>query len=241
MTTKINWNDENTATLVSLAGEGTVTQEQLISIANEMGTTPRSIGAKLRRLDFDVEKAAAKASAWSEEQATELRDFVTAHEKEYTFAEIAASFGGGSFTAKQIQGKLLSMELFGMVRKTEKVAVQRTYTESEEVRFVELAVAGATMEALAEAFAKPIASVRGKALSLLKSKHITSMPIQETSAAKKREDIFEGLDVANMTVEQLAEKTEKSDRGIKTTLSRRGITCSDYDGAAKRAKIDAKD
>lgn len=238
--TKINWNDENTATLVSLAGTGQVSQEQLISIAEEMGTTPRSIGAKLRRLDYDVAKAATKASAWSDEQATELSNFVSSHANEYTFAEIAASFEQGAFTAKQIQGKLLSMELFGMVRKTEKAVAQRVYTEEEEGRFVELANYGATMEALAEAFAKPIASVRGKALSLLKSEHISAMPIQETSSAKKREDLFDGIDVASMTVAQLAEKTEKSERGIKTTLSRRGLTCEDYDGAAKRAKIDAK-
>ena len=45
-----------------------------------------------------------------------------------------------------------------------------------------------------------------------------------------------------MTVADLvAATTDKTERGIKSTLSRRGLTCADYDGASKRAKLDAKD
>ena len=39
-----------------------------------------------------------------------------------------------------------------------------------------------------------------------------------------------------MTVEQIAESIEKTVRGVKTMLTRRGITCADYDGAKKAAK-----
>jgi hypothetical protein len=239
MSTKITWNEENTAKLVELAGNGEVSQADLISIAETLGTTSRSIGAKLRRMDYDVAKAAPKASAWNEAQETALTALVNENANQLTYAEIAASFEGGSFNAKQIQGKLLSMELFSLVRKADKVAPQRTYTEAEEAKFVGLANDGATMETLAEAFGKPIASVRGKALSLLKSEHISEMPKQETSSAKARTDIFADVDVAGSTIEQLVETTGKSVRGIKSTLSRRGISCSDYDGAAKRAKLDA--
>jgi len=239
MSQKITWNEENTARLVELAGTGEVSQEQLVSIAETLGTTSRSIGAKLRRMDYDVAKASPKASNWTPEQETSLEALVQDNANNLTYAEIAASFEGGAFNAKQIQGKLLSMELFGLVRKADKVAAPRTYTESEEARFVELAVSGATMEVLAAEFDKPIASVRGKALSLLKSEHISEMPKQETSSAKARTDIFEGVDVANSTIEQLAEITTKSVRGIKSTLSRRGISCSNYDGEGKRAKLDA--
>lgn len=242
MTNKVNWNDENTATLVGLAGTGSeISQEQLVAIADEMGTTSRSIGAKLRRMDYDVAKAAPKASAWTEGQEAALTSLVNDNANALTYAEIAASFEGGAFNAKQIQGKLLSMELFGLVRKADKVAPQRTYTEAEETQFVALANDGASMETLAEAFDKPIASVRGKALSLLKSEHISGMPKQEKSSAKARVDIFEGVDVASLTIEQLVEATGKTARGIKSTLSRRGVACSDYDGASKRAKLDAKD
>lgn len=239
MTQKITWNEENTARLVELAGSGEVSQSDLVSIAETLGTTSRSIGAKLRRMEYVVAKAAPKASAWNADQENALTALVNANANQLTYAEIAASFEGGNFNAKQIQGKLLSMELFGLVRKAEKVAPQRTYTEAEEAVFVKLANSGATMETLATEFSKPIASVRGKALSLLKSEHIAEMPKQEKSSAKAREDIFKDVDVAGSTIEQLVETTGKSVRGIKSTLSRRGITCADYDGAAKRAKLDA--
>lgn len=42
-----------------------------------------------------------------------------------------------------------------------------------------------------------------------------------------------------MTVEEIAEKADRTARGVRSMLSRRGITCADYDGAAKRAKLDA--
>jgi len=239
MTQKITWNQENTDRLVELAGTGVVSQESLISIAETLGTTARSIGAKLRKMDYEVAKAAPKVSNWTPEQEAELSAVVNNNPNALTYAEIAATFNEGSFTAKQIQGKLLSMELFGLVRKADKVAPTRTYSEEEEEKFVALAKDGASMEELAEAFGRQISSVRGKALSLLKSELITEMPKQESSKARARTDIFEGIDVAASTVEQLVEATGKSVRGIKSILSRRGITCSDYDGAAKRAKLDA--
>ena len=242
MTTKINWNDETTNTLIELAGTASpITQEQLSSIAETMGTTARSIGAKLRRMDYDVDKAATKVSSWTADQEAALTNLVNENANALTYAEIAAAFESGAFSAKQIQGKLLSMELFGLVRKSEKPAAVRTYSPEEEAKFVDLVENGASMEQLAEAFSKPIASVRGKALSLLKGEQIAEMPKQEKSSAKARADIFEGVDVEGKTVEELVEITGKTARGIKSTLSRRGLTCSDYDGAGKRAKLDSKE
>lgn len=237
---KFAWNPENIVELTTLAGEGDVTQADLVTIAKELGTTARSIGAKLRNLGHIVQKAATKASAWSTEQEVALTALLNSNPGAYTYAEIAVSFENGAFDKRQVQGKILSMELFSLVRKADKVAAVRTYTEEEEVRFVELANGGASMETLSEAFDRPIAKVRGKALSLLKSEQISSMPKQEKSAAKKQVDVFEGLDVAALTVAELSEKTERTERGIRSTLSRRGLKCSDYDGAAKRAKLDEK-
>ena len=237
---KITWNEENTARLVELAGEGVVSQEALISIAEEMGTTPRSIGAKLRKMDFEVAKAAPKASAWTEAQETALANLVQSNANNLTYAEIAASFENGAFNAKQVQGKLLSMELYGLVRKAEKKPAPRTYTPEEEAKFVSLVNDGASIEALAAAFGKEAASIRGKALSLLRSGDISDMPKQETSSAHAREDILEGIDVAEMTIEQIVEATGRTERGIKSTLSRRGLDCVDYKGAARREKLDAK-
>ena len=39
-----------------------------------------------------------------------------------------------------------------------------------------------------------------------------------------------------MTVEAIAETIGKTARGVKTMLTRRGLTASDYDGAAKKKK-----
>mgnify|MGYP000147352275 CR=1 FL=1 len=237
---KINWTEEKTAKLVELAGSGIVEQETLISIAETLETTPRSIGAKLRNMNYEVAKAAPRASAWTDEQAAALEALVNANPEELTYAEIAKTFAGGVFTPQQVQGKILSMELFGKIRKAEKKVPARLYTEDEEAKFISLAKGGATMEALTEALGKSISSIRGKALSLLRGGLIDSVPVQEHSVAQASADVLGGIDVENLTVAEIAEAADRSERGIKSTLSRRGLTCKDYDGAAKRAKLDSK-
>ncbi len=47
------------------------------------------------------------------------------------------------------------------------------------------------------------------------------------------------LSVGDMTVEAIAEAIGKTARGVKTMLTRRGLTASDYDGAAKKEKASA--
>lgn len=235
---KINWNDENTARLVELAGTGVVSQDALVAIAEEMGTTTRSIGAKLRNLGHEVESSAAKPSAWSDDEVAELVAILEANDGVYTYADLAAVFQDGKFNAKQVQGKVLSLELTAKVRKAEKKVAPRNYTPEEEVAFVEMVNGGGTIEQLSAKFGRPVNSIRGKALSLLKAGQIEKMPTQETSAAKAKVDALEGLDIASMTVEQVAEATGKSVRGIKSMLSRRGVSCADYDGASRREKLD---
>ena len=241
MTKRITWNEENTAKLQASAGDVSVqvTREQVESIADEFGTSTRSIGNKLRNLGYDVQKAADKASAWSAEQEAQLTSTLEANSGKYTYAELETVLAMG-FTAKQIQGKVLSMELFSHVRKAEKKVAKKDYSDAEDARFVEMCAAGATIEALAAEFKRSPASVRGKALSLLRKELIDGMPKQETSSAKEVKDALEGLDVENLTVAQIAEASGRTERGIKSMLSRRGIKAADYDGAAKRAKLDAK-
>ena len=241
MTNKINWNDENTATLTELAGTGTVTQDQLADIAASMGTSARSIGAKLRKMDYDVEKSTGKAPAWSAEQEDALGTFVNANANKYTYVEIAELFQDGAFNAKQIQGKLLNMELFGSVLKAEKKVAPRKYTPEEEVELINLISAGTTIEDIAAAFDKPITSIRGKALSLLRAKQIDAMPKQANSQAKEPVDLLVEVNVAESTVDQIAEAIGKTSRGVKSMLSRRGLTCVDYDGAGRREKLDSKE
>lgn len=241
MTKRITWNEENTAKLQELAGDASVqvSREQVDTIAQEFGASTRSISNKLRNLEYDVQKAAEKASAWSDEAVEQLRSTLEANEGKYTYAELETLLANG-FTSRQIQGKVLSMELHGMVRKAEKKEAKRDYTDEEDAKFIDMCKGNASIEQLVEAFGRAPTSIRGKALSLFRKGEIDAIPKQEKSNAKEQRDVLEGLDVANMTVEAIAEATDRSVRGIKSMLSRRGVTAENYDGAAKRAKLDAK-
>jgi len=95
---------------------------------------------------------------------------------------------------------------------------------------------GAFVEAIAEAMGRSVNSVRGKALSLLRSGDIQAIPRQENTKGASNVDPLADLDVSGMTVEAIAEAIGKTARGVKTMLTRRGLTASDYDGAAKAAK-----
>lgn len=241
--TTAKWTDERTQELQAIVGDETpVTTSTVESAAQTLETTTRSVAAKLRKLGYEVASMAkAHTSAFSPEEAEALKVFVSRSANQFTYAEIAQNFADGKFTAKQVQGKILSLELTGLVKPAEKTEVARTYTEQEEAAFVQLVAAGKFVEEIAEKLGKSINSVRGKALSLLKSGNIEKIPAMKESHAKEKEDVLEALgDVANMTIAQIAEATGKTERGIKTTLTRRGIDCADYKGAEKKAKAAAK-
>jgi len=96
---------------------------------------------------------------------------------------------------------------------------------------------GAFVEQIAEAMGRSVNSVRGKALSLLRAGSIEAIPRQETLKSSTKEDPLASLeDITGMTVEEIATSIGKTVRGVKTMLTRRGLTASDYDGAAKREK-----
>jgi hypothetical protein len=219
-------------------GMGTITQDTVASASVELDTTTRSISSKLRKMGYDVELAAsAHKKAFTDEQAEALSSFVTENSGEYTYADIATAYERGLFTAKQVQGKILSMELTSHVKPAEKVEIARTYSTSEEATFLDLVSKEAFVEEIAEALGKSINSVRGKALSFLRSGEITSIPKQKESRAKANVDALTELgDISAMTVEQIAESIDKTVRGVKTMLTRRGITCANHDGAKKAAK-----
>jgi hypothetical protein len=238
MTTTPKWDESRTAELTAIAGsESPVSVATVEKAAEALGTTVRSIAAKLRKLGFEVASMAkVNAPAFSADEAAALADFVNANANSYTYAEIAENFAEGKFTTKQVQGKILSLELTKLVKPTEKVEAVRSYTEQEEATFVQMVASGKFVEEIAEALGKTVNSVRGKALSLLRSGEIEKIPAQKESHAKAKEDVIETLDVANMTVAEIAVAAEKTERGIRTLLTRRGIDCKDYSGAAKKAK-----
>lgn len=247
---KLTWNEETSKQLAAKAealGVSVVSQEQIVELAEAMQAetgkevTARAIGSKLRNMGYEVQKANENhKSLWTPEQEAELKAFLEAHPSQYTYAEIAAAVAAAAFTAKQVQGKILSMEMTDKVKPTEKVAAVRSFSADEEAQFISLVNQGSPIESIAAHFSRDIRQVRGKALSLLREGRIAAMPVQETSQAKVREDLLDGLNLDEMTVAEIAEKTGKSERGVKSMLSRRGLSAKDYDGAAKRAKLDAK-
>ena len=239
MATLPKWTDERTDTLTNFVGDETpVSQASVAEAAEQLETTTRSVSSKLRKMGFDVELASAKATrAFSESQEDTLSAFVEDNSGDYTYAEIASHFEDGAFRPKSIQGKILSMELTDHVKPAPKVETVRTYSPAEEKTFVSMVNDGAFVEAIAESLDRTVNSVRGKALSLLRSGDIEAIPRQEFTKGSAKDDPLADLgDVSDMTVESIAEQIGKTARGVKTMLTRRGLTASDYDGAAKKEK-----
>jgi hypothetical protein len=230
------WTDERTQQLTDFVGsESPISQSTVASAADELETSTRSVSSKLRKMGFDVELASASASkSFSDEQEATLQAFVTDNSGSYTYAEIASNFEGGSFSAKSIQGKILSMELTSHVKPAPKVETVRTYTPEEEGTFVSMVNDGSFVEEIADALGKSVNSIRGKALSLLRSGEINAIPKQKETKGSSKADVLADVDVANHTVEEIADQIGKTVRGVKTMLTRRGLQCSDYNGAAKK-------
>ena len=232
------WTDERTASLVDFIGsESPISQATVASAADELETSTRSVSSKLRKMGYDVELASSVSHrTFSEDQEATLSTFVTDNSGQYTYADIAASFENGEFSAKSIQGKILSMELTSHVKPAEKPQSVRTYSPEEEATFTTMVNDGAFVEEIAEALGKTVNSIRGKALSLLRSGDINAIPRQKETKGSSKADPLSEVDVENMNVADIADEIGKTVRGVKTMLTRRGLTCVDYDGAARKEK-----
>jgi len=239
LTTLPKWTDERTAALTEGLDLGTqVTTTEVEALAGQLETSSRSVASKLRKMGYDVQSSADKAAvkAYSADQEAALRELVEDNSGQYTYAEIAAEFANGAFSAKSVQGKILSMELTSHVKPTPKVEVAKTYTDAEEATFVSLAQSGASIEDIAAKLGKAVNSARGKALSLLRAGLIDAIPTQVVKAAAKENILDTVGDLKELTVAEIAEKTGKTPRGIKTMLTRQGKSASDYDGAGRKEK-----
>jgi hypothetical protein len=233
------WTEERTAQLVDGVGdESPVSRSTVADLADELETSTRSISSKLRKLGYDVELASAAPRAFSDEVTVELRDFILENEGTYTYAEIAENFPG-DYTAKAIQGKILSMELTSYVKEAPKVEHAKSYNPDEEALVLKLIHAGKFVEEIADAVGKSVQSVRGKALSLQRAGEIDAMPKQRDVKGPAADPLEAIGEVASLSVAQIAEKIGKTERGVKTMLTRRGLKASDYDGAAKKEKAAA--
>jgi DNA-directed RNA polymerase specialized sigma24 family protein len=233
------WTEERTAQLIDSVGdESPVSRGTVADLADELATSTRSISSKLRKLGYDVELASATPRAFSDEATEALRDFVNQNSGAYTYAEIAENFPG-DYTAKAIQGKILSMELTAHVKETPKQEAAKTYTPDEEALVLKLIAGGKFVEEIAEAVGKSVQSVRGKALSLQRAGQIEAMPKQRDVKGPAADPLDAIGDVSKLSVADIAEQIGKTERGVKTMLTRRGLKASDYDGAAKKEKAAA--
>ena len=233
------WTDDRTTELTNFVGsESPVSQATVAQAAESLETSSRSVSSKLRKMGYEVELASATSTrTFSDKEEATLASFVEDNSGTYTYAEIADTFAGGKYSAKSIQGKILSMELTDHVKPAPKVEAVRTYSEDEEATFIEMVNDGAFVEAIADALDRSVNSVRGKALSLLRSGDIDAIPRQEHTKGSAKEDPLADLgDISAMTVEEIAEAIGKTARGVKTMLTRRGLVAEDYDGAAKKEK-----
>ena len=230
------WTEDREKELAALIGdESPVSQATVAAAAEALEVSTRSVGAKARKMGYEVTPVSARAKVFSDEEADALADFLGKNSGVYTYAEIAAKFASGKYSNKQVQGKILSMELTDSVKATPKPESTKTYSDSEEATFVAMANDGKYLEEIAEALNRSVNSVRGKALSLTRDNTISSIPKQRDYAEKAVDPINALGDISGMTVAEIAEKTGKTERGIKTIITRRGLECANYKAKAKKS------
>ena len=83
---------------------------------------------------------------------------------------------------------------------------------------------------IADAMGRSVNSIRGKLLSM-------GLKAPQRDKKTSKSDPYEGIeDMLDQSVEDIASHFDKTVRGVKTMLTRRGLTCSDYDGAARKEK-----
>tara|TARA_R110002020_G_scaffold29767_11_gene94018 strand:- start:17075 stop:17755 length:681 start_codon:yes stop_codon:yes gene_type:complete len=218
---KFDYTDEMVARMESAANSG-VTEPVIQELCDEFEFPRRSVTAKLRKLGFDVPKKPGAAPVFSPEQTDALSSFLSDNSGTYTAEEIAETFSDGDFTARQINGKALSLEMTQHIKPAEKKVTPKTYTAEEETTIESMVTEGRFLEEIADSVGKTVASVRGKLLS---------MGLKATQRDKKasKSDPYEGIDgMTDQSVEALAEHFGKTVRGVKTVLTRRGLSCADY-------------
>lgn len=223
---KYKYTEEMVAKLQADLASG-ATPEKIASLAAEFEFPTRSISAKARKLGIEV-PTAEHGPVFSQDETEAFRNFVTSRSAQLTAEEIGKEFAGGKFTTKQISGKALALELTSHIKPAEKKAVVRLYTAGEEGKIASMVAAGKCLEEIADALGKPIPSVRGKLLSM-------ELKAPQRDKKEKKAGAYEGIEkcAASMTVAELAVKFEKTERGVKTVLTRKGLAAKDYTPKSK--------
>ena len=205
------------------------TREGIAQLVAEFSTEgspypEKSVAAKARALSLAVQSA-EKSPVFTAEEGAALTALLQGNHQVFTSAEVAEKFAGGKFSPKQISGKALALKRVDALRKTEKKVVAKKYSPEEEARITELQAGGASLEKIAAELGKEVTQMRGKLLSM----KLTAP--QENKKAPKT-GAYEGLEILapTMTVEELVAHYDKTPRGVKTMLTRKGLVAKDYDG-----------
>jgi len=162
---KFEYTDEMVTRMHDVAGSG-VTEEIIESLMDEFDFPRRSVTAKLRKLGYDVPKKPGAAPVFSADETDALSSFLESNSGNMTAEEIAAEFMGGKFTARQINGKALSLEMTSHVKPAEKKVTPRSYSEEEEAKITSMVDSGSYLEEIADAMGRSVNSIRGKLLSM---------------------------------------------------------------------------
>ena len=218
---KFEYTDEMVTAMHDVASSG-VTEDVIESLMDDFDFPRRSVTAKLRKLGYEVPKKPGAAPVFSPEETEALSDYLGENSGSFTAEEIAASFADGKFTARQINGKALSLEMTSHVKPAEKKVTPRTYTEEQEAQIEEMVEGGKYLEEIAEAVDRSVNFVRGKLLSM-------GLKAAQRDKKTSKSDPYEGIeDLLDQTVEEIADHFDKTVRGVKTVLTRRGLACADY-------------
>jgi len=218
---KFEYTEDMVERMHDVAGSG-VTEEIIESLMAEFDFPRRSVTAKLRKLGFDVPKKPGAAPVFSADETDALTSFLQENSGNLTAEEISEQFADGKFTARQINGKALSLEMTGHVKPAEKKVTPRTYSEDEESKISDMVEGGSYLEEIADAMGRSVNSIRGKLLSM-------GLKAPQRDKKDSKADPYAGIeDMLDQTVEEIAEAFDKTVRGVKTVLTRRGLACADY-------------
>ena len=218
---KFEYTEDMVTRMHDVAGSG-VTEEIIESLMGEFDFPRRSVTAKLRKLGYDVPKKPGAAPVFSAEETDDLASFLESNSGNLTAEEISQQFAGGKFTARQINGKALSLEMTGHVKPAEKKVTPRTYSEEEESKISDMVEGGSYLEEIADAMGRSVNSIRGKLLSM-------GLKAPQRDKKTSKSDPYEGIeDMLDQSVEDIASHFDKTVRGVKTVLTRRGLACADY-------------
>ena len=218
---KFEYTEEMVERMHDAAGSG-VTEEIIENLMAEFDFPRRSVTAKLRKLGFDVPKKPGAAPVFSADETSALSDFLQENSGELTAEEISQQFADGKFTARQINGKALSLEMTSHVKPAEKKITPRTYSEEDESTISDMVEGGSYLEDIAEKVGRTVNSVRGKLLSM-------GLKAPQRDKKTSKSDPYEGIeDMLDQSVEEIASHFDKTVRGVKTVLTRRGLACADY-------------